>query len=547
MLLSLHVKNFALIEKLSIELGKGFHILSGETGAGKSILVQAFEVLLGGRAYVEFIREGEDEAEVSGLFKHHGEEVSLRRVLTRSGKSRAYLNERPVTVQVLEEMSRELVDLVSQHEHQVLLQPEEHLSLLDEYAHSESLITSYKQELHGYRSLLNEKSLLQNKEKEARDREDFFRFQLREITEAHLQTGEEEDLQKEKEILKHAVKIAEISQKGELVIESSEESLVSTLARYLKELGGMVEVDPVLENAHQKLEECLAALQDMGRVLGRHGESVTADPQRLEEIESRLHLISRLKKKYVSEVSEILEKKKQIEESLNLLDSFEAEIQRVDQKILEKAKKLLSEAKKLHLKREDSAKSLSKALALELSNLGFKSAKIEFQLIPARQGHLIGENYFHENGMDEGEFLFAPNTGEGFKPLARIASGGEVSRIFLAIKKVLGVYRTTATYIFDEVDTGVGGGVAEVVGKSLSSLAHNKQVICVTHLPQIACFSDHHFVISKTVSKGRTFTEVRELSAEEQVEELARMLAGVKVTEKALAHAREMIQSARHE
>ncbi len=545
MLLSLHVRNFALIEKLTLELDQGFHVLSGETGAGKSILVQAFEVLFGGRAYTEFIREGEEEAEVSGLFLRNGEEVSLRRVLSRSGKSRAYFNERPTTVQALESMSRELVDLVSQHEHQILLQPEQHLSLLDAYARIEEFLAPYQELLRDYKSALEEKRVLQSKEKEAREKEDFLRFQWREISEAHLVPGEEEALQKEKEVLRHAVKISEVSLKGEALIESGEESLTTSLSRYLREMQPWTDVDPFLESEYQKLENCLSLLQEAGRILGRHGGQVASDPERLEDVESRLHLIGRLKKKYSGEIDAILERQRQIEASLGLLDSFEEEIEKADLKIRSQARELLAAALRLRQKREEAVKVLSKEFVRELSQLGFKSAKIEFRLAPSSQGIEIGEEHFRENGIDDGEFLFAPNTGEGFKPLARIVSGGEVSRIFLALKKVLGSQKSMETYIFDEVDTGVGGGVAEVVGRSLAELSRGRQILCVTHLPQIACFADHHFMISKTVAKGRTLTEVRKLSIDQRVEELARMLAGVKITEKALAHAREMIQSAK--
>ena len=548
MLLSLQVKNFALIESLTLEMGEGFHVLSGETGAGKSILVQAFEVLFGGRAYVEFIREGQDEAEVCGLFKARSqegklEEVSLRRVLNRSGKSRAYINERPVTVQALEEMSRQWVDLVSQHEHQVLLQPEKHLELLDQYSQSGTFLISYQESLKTYKTLLQEKIDLQRKEKEAREKEDFFRFQLRELSEAKLKVGEEEELKKEKDLLKNAVSILKVSEKGEILIDSSEDSLTRTLNRYLKDLSRLVEVDPVLSESSQRLESCLVQLQDVARSLKYHADHIAADPDRLEDIESRLHLLLRLQKKYAADIPQIIEKKNEIEKSLGLLDSFEFEIKKVDQSLLEQAKTVISWANKLHAIREETSQKLAKDLVRELGALGFKSAKIEFHLKPLSQGLQISEYFLNESGFEEGEFLFAPNTGEGFKPLAKIASGGEISRVFLALKKVLGTQKTAETYIFDEVDTGIGGAIAEVVGKSLRELSQKKQVICVTHLPQIACFADQHFVISKTVIKGRTVTAVKQLSQEEQIEELARMLAGVKITEKALAHAREMIQS----
>ncbi len=545
MLLTLQVRNFALIENVHIEFGEGFNILSGETGSGKSILVQAMDLLLGGRGSQDLIREGEDEAEVTGFFRSRNQEWSLRRVLSKNGKSRAFLNERPATIQSLEDMGARLVDLVTQHAHQVLLDSEQHLSLLDEYASLTDRIFSYQESLKSYREFLQKKEELLAREHAAREKEDFLRFQMKELTEAKIQPGEEEVLQKEREILKNAVRLGDICLRGEAGLDSGEEAVGERLGRLLKEIQSVAALDRTLETIGETIHTGLCHVQEAARELRHYGERLEANPERLEEIESRLALIARLKKKYGGSVESLLEKEKEITENLNLLDDFGDEIQKIEQIILEVAERVVKEASVLSSKRREAALKIAKEIQKELKDLGFSVAKIVFSLQPLSSGVLRIENQtFDDRGCDQGEFLFEPNPGEGMRPLAKIASGGELSRIFLAIKKVLGSVNSAETCIFDEVDVGIGGGIAEVVGKNLSLLAKKKQVICVTHLPQIACYAHHHFIIQKETEKGRTHTHVTLLKDHQREEEIARMLAGIKVTTQAVAHAREMLKNA---
>ncbi|HEX5035713.1 MAG TPA: DNA repair protein RecN [bacterium] len=548
MLRALQIRNFALIENVNLELGEGLNILSGETGAGKSILIQALDLLLGARGSSELIRQGEEESEVTGLFVRGDEEIGLRRVISRSGKNKAYLNERPVPVSALEEAGRALVDLAGQHEHQVLLHPERHLSLLDEFAGLESKEDS---PLCRYRALFDavgilraEREKIEARAREAREREEFLRFQLKEISQAGLKPGEEEGLQKERDASKHAVRLKEAGTRAEEALDSGEDSIAERLARVEKEIRQASQLDSRLSELSSRLGGVLVEVQDAAKSLRTYAEAVSCDPERLQEIEDRLDLIARLKKKHGGSVEALLEKEQEIRKSLALVDDFDGAMAAVDRDLSERGKNLLELAGVVSKARKKASEELSGKVGRELKDLGMPAARFAMELRPPGRGLDVLGSLLGENGAEEGEFLVAPNLGEGLHALAKVASGGELSRVFLAIKKVLGASRTAGTCVFDEVDAGIGGRIAEVVGRNLSDLSKRRQVICITHLPQIACFADHHFIIRKETEKGRTRTQVQRLQSAQREEEIARMLAGVKVTEQAKAHAREMIKGA---
>lgn len=548
MLRALQIRNFALIENVNLELGEGLNILSGETGAGKSILIQALDLLLGARGSSELIRQGEEESEVTGLFLRGDEEIGLRRVISRSGKNKAYLNERPVPVSALEEAGRALVDLAGQHEHQVLLHPERHLSLLDEFAGLESKEDS---PLYRYRALFvavgtlrAEREKIEARAREAREREEFLRFQLKELSQAALKPGEEEELHKERDASKHAVRLKEAGTRAEEALDSGEDSIAERLARVEKEIRQASQLDSRLSDLSSRLDGVLVEVQDAAKSLRTYAEAVSCDPERLQEIEDRLDLIARLKKKHGGSVESLLEKEQEIRKSLALVDDFDGAMAAVDRDLAERGKNLLELAGVVSKVRKKASEELSGKIGRELKDLGMPAARFAMELRPPARGLDVLGSVLGENGAEEGEFLVAPNLGEGLHALAKVASGGELSRVFLAIKKVLGASRTAGTCVFDEVDAGIGGRIAEVVGRNLSDLSERRQVICITHLPQIACFADHHFIIRKETEKGRTRTQVQRLQSAQREEEIARMLAGVKVTEQAKAHAREMIKGA---
>jgi DNA repair protein RecN (Recombination protein N) len=551
MLRALQIRNFALIENVNLELGEGLNILSGETGAGKSILIQALDLLLGARGSSELIRQGEEESEVTGLFVRGEEEIGLRRVISRSGKNKAYLNERPVPVSALEEAGRSLVDLAGQHEHQDLLHPERHISLLDEFAgigarnaKEESVLTHYRSTLEAVSSLRVERERIESRAREAREHEEFLRFQLREISQAGLKASEEEDLQKERDASKHAVRLKEAGTRSEEALDSGEDSVAERLVRVEKEIRQAAQLDPRLAELAARLDGVLAEIQDAAKCLRNYAEAVSCDPERLQEIEDRLDLIVRLKKKHGGSVEAVLEKEQEIRKALALVDDFDVAIAAVERGLADREKDLMKLAADVTKSRRTAAEDLSGKICKELKDLGMPSARFEVRFVPPFRGLEVSGSLLGENGAEDGEFLVAPNVGEGLHALAKVASGGELSRVFLAIKKVLGASKTAGTCVFDEVDAGIGGRIAEVVGRNLSDLSERRQVICITHLPQIACFADHHFIIRKETDKGRTRTQVQRLQTGQREEEIARMLAGVKVTEQAKAHARELIKGA---
>lgn len=550
MLVSLQIRNLALIENATIEFGEGLNVLSGETGAGKSILVQALEFLLGARADATFIRQGEEEAEIVGLFDDGKLQWTLRRVLSVNGKSRAYRDERLISAGALQEMARAVMDLAGQHEHQVLLQTDRHLDLLDQYANIETLRESYRQKLVFYRERLRDRELLVHREREARQREDFLRFQWQELCEADLKNDEEEALKTDREVLKHAARLREVCLQGIEVLEEGENSAGILLSRFSRDLHQAASIDPHLGPIETHIEEALHYLQEAAQSLQKRSEEVSADPNRLMEIEDRLALLSKLKKKYGMEftgmdlVMALQGKKEAIEADLQILDHFGEEIAKRDQELSHLGEELLGIGRRLSQGRKKSALQLTHAIERELKDLGMPAAKFHVAFQPASSLWMIEGVSASEQGLEEAEFHIAPNPGEGLRSLAKTASGGETSRIFLALKTILGTNQGVSTYVFDEVDTGVSGGMAEVVGKKLAALAQKKQVLCITHLPQVACFADHHFVLRKTTTSGRTMTDVYSLKQDQRAEEIARMLAGVKMTETALAHAKNLLRGA---
>lgn len=546
---SLHIRNFALIENMTIEFGPGLNILSGETGAGKSIIVQALELLLGGRGSVDLIREGDEEAEVVGLFSRGSDvdELTIRRVLTRTGKHKTFINDRPAILSTLEALGQELVDLASQHEHQVLLQPSEHLKLLDSFGGLEAL-AAYRQVYDQFRKVREELAGLEAKIRQTKQQEDFLRFQLREIVSANLKEGEEEALQSERARSKNGVRLGQIVSQAEDIVYSGEGAVEERLAVVLRELELGVTLDPSLEPTLVQLGEVACQLREASQQLQKYQGTLSCDPERLQEVEDRLALLSQLKRKYGGDIAQALQRRDELEQALGLLDNFDEENKRLIAEVSRLGGELVRKAKVLHKKRGEGAEQLAAQVVKELKQLGMKESHFQVAFQPLTDGLEYERHFYQEGGDSAAEFLLAPNPGEGLHPLARIASGGELSRILLAIKKVMGNRSgktAPSTYVFDEVDSGVGGGIAEVVGKNLSEMAVRHQVLCVTHLPQVACFGDHHFVIAKRIEKGRTKTCVERLGGKEREEEIARMLAGLQVTEKARAHAREMIKNAR--
>jgi DNA repair protein RecN (Recombination protein N) len=557
MLQELRIKNFAIIDELNLSFSKGLNILSGETGAGKSIILNAVHLLLGDKVTEEWIRSSEEEASVEALFdisgnlevkerikekashlQGAGEEDSLiiRRVISRSGRGKVFINGNLATLGVLSEVGEGLLSIYGQHEHQSLQRVETHIDILDEFGGLLGLREEFQKQYQEFVSLSEEvEKIRTEKERRAKERE-LMAFQSKEIGASGIQIGEEESLKEERTILTHAKKLMDFANASEETLYSEEGSTIEKIQRMLNQGREMAAIDPSLSQPLKALESALIQLEEIALALRDYSKRVEINPMRLEEIENRLEEIDRLKRKYGATVEEVLSFKHKIDEGLKSFTSDEEKLSQLEG-CLEPLRHTVSGlGKKLSNERKKVALELKKSVERELNSLGMKKTIFEIHIDPLP---------LSLKGVDRVEFLISPNVGEEVKPLAKIASGGELSRIMLAMKRILAKVGGRQVLIFDEVDSGIGGAMAEVVGKKLRELSRHHQVICVTHLPQIACFADQHHSVRKEVKSGRTITSVDRLEKETIIDEIARMLGGVKITEKTRAHAKEMIENAR--
>jgi DNA repair protein RecN (Recombination protein N) len=555
MLLELRIKNFAIIDELDLSFSKGFNILTGETGAGKSIILNAVQLLLGDRASEELIRSSEEEASVEALFDisgnrgvkariqekgqrlsgaEEGDSLLVRRVISRSGRGKAFINGNLATLGMLSEVGEELLSIYGQHEHQSLQRVDTHLDILDEFGGLMELREGFENLFQRFTSLSQELERIRG-EKERREKErELMTFQSKEIEKAGIRIGEEEALKEEKRVLVHAKKLTDFANAAEEVLYSTEGSAIERIQSVLHQGKEMATIDASLSPIFKNLDGALIQLEEVALALRDYSKRTEVNPGRLEEIENRLEEIDRLKRKYGPTEADILRFKEKLDETLNSFTSDEERLSRLEGEIGPLREEMTQRAQKLSRERKRVASELKRSVEKELATLGMK--KTAFQV-------RIDDQALSSKGKDRIEFLISPNIGEEVKPLAKIASGGELSRIMLALKRILAIIGGRQVLIFDEVDAGIGGAIAEVVGRKLRELSKHHQVICVTHLPQIACFADRHHSVKKEVKSGRTVTLVDSLEKEARVEEIARMLGGVKVTEKTRAHAQEMMEN----
>jgi DNA repair protein RecN (Recombination protein N) len=557
MLLELRIKNFAIIDELDLSFSKGFNILTGETGAGKSIILNAVQLLLGDRASEELIRSSEEEASVEALFDisenrevkgriqekgqrlsgaEEGDSLLVRRVILRSGRGKAFVNGNLATLGMLSEIGQELLSIYGQHEHQSLQRVDTHIDILDEFGGLTKLREEFQNLFQRFTSLSQALERIRG-EKERREKErELKAFQSKEIEKAGIRIGEEEALKEEKKVLAHAKKLTDFANASEEVLYSTEGSAIERIQSVLHQGKEMAMIDSSLFPIFKNLDGALIQLEEVALALRDYSKRIEVNPGRLEEIENRLEEIDRLKRKYGSTEADILRFKEEVDETLNSFTSDEERLSRLVGEIGPLREEMTQRAQKLSRERKRVASELKRSVEKELATLGMK--KTTFQV-------RIDDQALSNKGKDRIEFLISPNIGEEVKPLAKIASGGELSRIMLAMKRILAIIGGRQVLFFDEVDAGIGGAIAEVVGRKLRELSKHHQVICVTHLPQIACFADRHHSVKKEVKSGRTVTVVSPLEKDARVEEIARMLGGVKVTEKTRAHAREMMESAK--
>lgn len=549
MLVHLTITNFAIIDRLEVEFGPGFNVLTGETGAGKSIVMDALGLLLGDRASPELIRSGCEEATVEALFDlagradlqaaideagfPAGDELILRRVISRAGRSRAYINGGLATLTQLQPLTERLVAVCGQHEHQALMGREAHLPLVDQFGGHEALSNEYRERFNAWCETGERLARLTAAERERAQRLDLLRYQAREITEAQLRPGEEEELAAERLLLQNAERLAAAANGGYEALYAADGAVCERLGRLAGELEGLAGIDPTLGQLAETLRQSLYTLEDVAAQLRSHLGRIGCEPGRQEEVEERLARLTALKRKYGGTVAEILTLQEQIECERDELEHVEETRAVLEAEHAGQLKALLDAGHRLGAARRDAGGRLSTAMQRELADLSMPGARFELQLTNLSEPGPMG--------LERGEFLLAPNRGESLLPLARIASGGELSRILLALKRVTPGREQVPTLVFDEVDAGIGGATATTVGEKLRAVSRGAQVLCVTHLPQVAAGADRHFLVSKREAAGRTVTGVEPLAGEDRVAEMARMLGGAQVTERSLAHARELI------
>jgi len=563
MLMCLRVRNFAIIDELEVELGAGLNVVTGETGAGKSILIDALQLVLGGRGRPEVVRGGEASAEVEAMFDlskrpevmarlealdlADGTELILRRVVQKTGRTKAYVNGRLTSVSQLAQLAGDLGDISSQHEHHTLVDAASHRDYLDAFGGLQALVAEMRR-VHARVAEADEAlSALTHATRERRQREDLLRFQVDEIRTLAPLPDEEQALVTERDRQRHGERLAQLTCGGEDALYASDEALCSVLSRVAMQIDEAAGLDTTLTPIGEQLWAAHAQLEDAARELGSYGQRVSVDPQRLAEIEDRLDGLSTLRRKYGDSIEAVLEHAQRAEAELEALDSSQERQQQLEAEHAEALKLATAAATKLTKRRRTASRKLASAMQAELADLSMKDAcvTVAVQPLPVREGGLrVGEAGLMAHGCDAVEFRLAANAGEPPQPLKKIASGGELSRTMLAIKRVLGGLGPGGLYVFDEVDAGVGGAVAECIGAKLADVAEHHQVICITHLAQIAAFADEHFRVLKEVDEGRTRSQIVKLPAKQRLEEVARMLGG-RVTDKTRAAAREMLGGAR--
>jgi DNA repair protein RecN (Recombination protein N) len=539
MLRYLRIRNLAVIEQVQVEFEPGLNVLTGETGAGKSVLVEAVGLLLGGRASSDLVRTGADVAQVEAQFQDGDTEVVLRRDVTAQGRSRAFVNGSLVTAGALRVFSDRLVELHGQHEHQILMDPESHLTLLDTYAGLENDLAGVGEAFSKLQALKTELRALQLDERQKAARVDLLTFQRDEIARARIQPDEDEELTATRQVLANAEKLQRLSGEAYAALYESDGAVLGALTAIWRRLGDLAALDPRVAPYLETRETIKSQLEDLAFFLRGYADDIDASPARLQEVEDRLVLLERLKRKYGPTLSDVIAHHDTAVQDLEGLAGLDARAEAVAGEVTAAGAQYLDRARALSAARRTAADRFASALEGSLSELamGRTQFAVRFEPPPAT------EDGWTAAGFDRAEFLVSPNPGEELRPLARIASGGELSRVMLALRSLSVTAGTGPALVFDEVDAGIGGRAADDVGRKLQKLGRDAQVLCITHLPQIAACAGAHYQVSKNVREGRTVTAVHRLAERERAEELARMMAGGTVTESVLASARELLAS----
>ncbi|GKU81130.1 DNA repair protein RecN [Niallia sp. NCCP-28] len=555
MLSELSIKNFAIIDSLSISFQKGLTVLTGETGAGKSIIIDAINLLVGGRGSSEFVRHGEEKAEIEGLFyideghpcfkkmQEFGVDIEegtiiLRRDIALSGKSVCRINGKLITISTLREIGSSLIDIHGQHEHQELMDETRHLNLLDTFAINEisKVIKEYEEVYEAYVQTKKKLSKLTENEQQMAQRLDLLQFQHEEITNANLRIQEDEELMEERKRLMNYERIFDSIQTSYNSLRGEQKGL-----DWLGEAMGHLEDAATLDTEYKTMAESVSnsyyILEDVASKLRNSLDFLEYDPERLNEIESRLNEINGLKRKYGKTVEEIVQYAAKIAEELETLQNKETHIDKLEKELMSLHSDLLVEANELTVLRKMAAERLTDDIHKELKELYMEKTIFEVKI---KQN----EERVTKIGIDEVEFYISTNPGEPLKPLSKIVSGGELSRMMLALKSIFSKHQGITSIIFDEVDTGVSGRVAQAIAEKIAHVSNDSQVLCISHLPQVAAMADTHLFIAKNIQDGRTSTTVNPLAKQDKIKEIARMISGTEITELTKKHAKELLKLA---
>ena len=571
MLRSLYIRDYALIEELEVEFDSGLNIITGETGAGKSILLGAMKLLLGDRASTEAVRGGAKKAVVEGVFdnadegrlpavlEEHEIEPSeggllvVRREVSARG-SRAFINDTPATLDVLREVSASTIDLHGQHEHQSLLRTETHVELLDNFGGLGGLVETYRKAYRAVAKLVTERRDLVRREAELRKQKELYGFQIEEIDAAGLKEGESDDLEAERRILENAERLYEATAELYAQISDADDALYDQLVLVRNQLQDLARIDSAFDDTLADVRSAEIALKEATQFLQDYNARIEFNPERLDEIRERLGELDYLERKYGGTVEAVLAYREEIGATYDLAKNFEGAIAKLDGQIAEAQEALSKAAYRLSQKRHETAERIEEAIGVELATLGMPHARFAVQFgfqddetgwISLPAGTKTHRVMAFPAGADLVEFHLSANLGEDPKPLVKVASGGEVSRIMLALKAVLAKSERLPILVFDEIDTGISGPIARRAGESMHRLGQFHQIIAITHLPQIASLGDVHFEVEKTIEDGRTRTHIRRLDEAERAEAVAQLLAGAQVSEAALQSARELIEEGR--
>lgn len=566
MLKSLEIKDYALIDHINVEFEKGLNIITGETGAGKSILIDAMSLLLGERASSEVVRKGAQKSFVEGIFNvennknvksfleandiEYQNELIIRREISLKGSNRCFVNDSPVPLNIVKELGDILVDLHGQHEHQSLLRTETHINFIDEFADNQKLIDEYKIVYRELNLKQNELRELKSKEKSLKEKKEIYDFQIKEIDNINPLQDEDVLINDELNILENSEKLMELSDEAYNKLYDDENSVIDLLGEVKHKLNQLSEIDKSFLESEGECDSALAVLKELANSIRGYKSKIDIDPSEIENKRERLGAINLLKKKYGGSIQNVLAHRKQIGKEFEIADNFSSTINNLEKEILELRNSAGDAAEKLSSARKKQSTKVESEVKKALAQLGIPDAifKVNINQTAADENSgafvfVKNKKYrFTENGIDEIEFYISTNTGEDVKPLIKVASGGEISRIMLALKTILAKTDKLPLLIFDEIDTGVSGRIAQKVGSALKELSTFHQIICITHLPQIAGMADHHFAVEKKQIDNRAVSIIVKLTKDERITEIAKLISGDQISKAGIESAKQLLK-----